>query len=230
MSPTRRSLIAVVTAVLLAACSGGDDGDGGLPDGTTLLADSADAMAAVESVEFRMEVEGPTGSTGLRGVSGVLTNDGEGQGTVSLEQFGVLVEFEVVVADGTFYLKGPTGGYQVLPDALADQIYDPTALLDEDEGISDLLRTATGAATVGQAEVGGTDAYEVTARIDRSLIESLLPLPEGQEMVPATLWIAAEDDLLLKVLVESGSGEERSVLTLFIDDFDVDATITPPAT
>lgn len=223
-----RRHLAAAFLVAVSACS---PGGGELPEGATLLAGSADAMAQVGSVDFRLEVEGPTGSTGVRGVSGVLTADGEGQGTVAIEQFGILVELEVVVAGGTFYVKGLTGGFQALPEATADQIYDPTALLEPDAGISELIRTGTEAVTEAREDVSGREAFRVKAMIDRSLIEDLIPLDPGADQVPATLWIATDDSRLLQVRVSSTDDEgERSVLTLAIDDFDVDATITPPAT
>jgi lipoprotein LprG len=216
-----------LAAVLLgvAACTSSKEP---LPPGPELVAEAGQAMSAVESVRFSLEVEGALGGIGVRRAEGVLTRAGEGSGTAQLELNGTLIEYALVVTGDTFYLRGPTGGFQAVPRFLASQFYDPTLFLDAESGLPNVLTTATGAETVAAEAVEGTDAYLVDAIVQASLLSDLMPLDPGQETVPASLWIGRDRPVLLRVRVEAEGEEGASTLTLTLSDFDAPVTVTPP--
>lgn len=224
----QRRVGAAVAVLAVAACSGDRD----LPSGREILSAASRAMGDVRTARFALEVEGPLTGLAVRGAEGAITRDGEASGTVSLEQSGDLVLYEVVIAEGTFYVKGPTGGFQALPAIAAQGLYDPTRLLDPFEGLAGLLATARDPRTVGVEEVDGTEAYRVRAGIGTGLLDELMPLAPGQDQVDADLWVAVEESHLLRieVSVQAEGEDEPTTLRLTFSDFNRPTDIEPPET
>jgi len=216
---------AAAAAVLLAAagCTGGD-GDGDLPAAGELLPAAADEMAQLETVTVRIETDTDLAGLPLREVDGVITRAGAAEGTARVEQFGQLVEVGFVVLDGTFHYQ-LFGGWQQLPLADATEFYDPSAILDSDRGLPQLLRTATGATVVGR----DGDTYEVTATLAAGGVAALLPgAPDG---LPATLWIGVDRPLLHRAQIEvpdGGSGGEAGTVSVELSGFDQPVDISAP--
>jgi lipoprotein LprG len=188
-------------------------------------------MGAVSSIRFSLQVEGALGDLGIKQADGVLTREGEASGTVELDLGSGLIEYEVVIAGGTYYVQGPTGGFQKVPSFLSSQIYDPTQFLDADTGFAAVLADATDAKTVAADSVEGTPGYRVEARIPTALLEGVIPLSPGQKDAPASLWIGRTEPVLLRVQVESRpEGASRSTtLTLTLTEPNLSVRITPPA-
>src|SRR5262245_54014090 len=131
-SPAVAVLSVLVAGVLaLAGCSKDkpktDTGD--LPSAGGLLVAGADAMRNVPSAHFHTDAQGTISGLALHKADGVLTLDGRAKGTATVEQVGSVVELDFVIVGTSLYLKGPTGGYQKLPLALAATVYDPSAIL-----------------------------------------------------------------------------------------------------
>jgi lipoprotein LprG len=210
----------------MAGCSHGED----LPPGALLLQRASVAMRDVSSTRFSLQVEGTLGDLGIKQADGVLTRQGEASGTVRLDLGSSLIEYEVVIAGGTYYLKGPTGGFQTVPSILSSQIYDPTRFLDSDTGFAAVLADATDARTTGTDSVEGTSGYRVEARIPTALLEGVVPLEAGQEDTPASLWIGRSEPVLLRVRVETRpeGASASTILTLTLTDPNLTVRITPP--
>ena len=189
-------------------------------------------MRGVATVRFSLLLEGQPGDLGIRRAEGVLSRTGEASGTIQLDQGGALIEYEVVIDGGTYYLKGPTGGFQAIPSFLASQLYDPTRFLDPDVGFAAVLAAATQARTVAAESVDGTPGYRVEARIPTDLLQGILPLSPGQKDVAASLWIGQADPVLLRVRVVSRpeGATASSTLTLTLADPNLTVRITPPTT
>jgi lipoprotein LprG len=187
-------------------------------------------MAGVTSARFSLQVKGTIGGLAVRKAEGVLTSDGKASGTADLEEVGTLIEFDVVIVNGTVYVKGPTGGFAQIPQALTGGFYDPTKLLDPHTGLSRLLATSNAARTVGTEDVGGTSAYQVNATLDGQVLSALIPVPANKD-APSVLWIGTDTPHLVQVkatLPPEGSGPP-TVVTVGLSDFGIPATITPPA-
>jgi lipoprotein LprG len=224
---------AIVAGTLVAAafatCSSSAPKKEPLPAAGPLLAGAASRMAAVRTVHFGLDAAGPPGPQGIRRVDGVLTKERDAEGTLELLQAGNLIEYQVIISGGTYYVKGPTGGYQAIPGFLASSFYDPTTLLSPQTGVANVLRTAKGPVTQAEESVGGTAAYRVHAMIATDLLRPLLP-PGPEPFLPADLWIAkAKPELLqVRMRLEIAGQAEPSVMTLTLSDLDAPITIAPP--
>ncbi len=222
----RRAAVAALIAVLGAACHSG----GSLPSGADLLHRAAVAMGTVRSVHFTCEVQGPPGPLGIRRGDGVLDRQGEAEGTASLQVGQSLIEYRFVFTGGILYLKGPTGGFQKIPAAVAAGSFDPASLLSADRGVAHLLATATAGHTLDAESVGGTSAYRVDATIAVDGLADLLPPGAGRSGVAASVWIGRDRPLPLQIraAVPPARGSEPSVVTVTLDSFDRTVSITPP--
>lgn len=229
-----RAVLSVASAALItAALTGagctrdGDPADGDLPEAAELLAAAADEMAGVETTRLTVESDTDVTDLSVRGIEGVITRTGDAQGSVQLEQLGALVELSFVVAGDTFYYR-LIGGWQELPLSQAATLYDPSAILDPDRGVANLLRTATGGEVRGRETVDGVDAYRVTAEFDAVALGTLLP--GFSEPVPGTLWVGADRPLLhrVEVTVPATGDSEGGTATVRLSDFDAPVDISAP--
>jgi lipoprotein LprG len=204
-----------------------------LPAAPEVLAKSADAMAKIKTVGVDVQVDQALSSLPIRSATGKLTAAGESVGSVVIAQGNSNLEFQFVVAKGSLYLKGATGGYQQLPLEMAASIYDPTALLRPDTGIAALLRTATGAVTEASDDVNGVPAWRLRATLDQRIATSVVPGLTGA--ATGVVWVDKATSHLLKaqVQVPVNEGDPKSPtapVTVILSDFDAPVTITvPPA-
>ncbi|HYZ09211.1 MAG TPA: LppX_LprAFG lipoprotein [Pseudonocardiaceae bacterium] len=205
--------------LLAAGCSGvGEE----LPDGAQLLTRSADAMAAVRTARLDLDVQGTVGGFSVQGAAAQVTREGDAAGTVTLDQGGQVTELEFVFTGGTLYLQGPTGGFRELPAALASSVYDPTVILNPQNGVPVLLRRGTGAVTEAREEVGGVGAYRVRATFPGAVLSGLVP---GLEQDTSGLvWIGANESRLVQARFPLPNG----TATVRLSDFNAPADITAP--
>jgi len=215
----RFPVLTLLLALLVAGCTGGEE----LPDGAQLLNRSADAMAAVQTARFALDVQGTVAGFSVQGANAQLTRQGDAAGTVTLNQGGQVAELEFVLTDGTLYLQGPTGGFRQLPAALASSVYDPAAILDPERGIPALLRGGTAAVTEAQEQVGGVDTYRVRARFPAAVLSDLIP--GVAQATTGQVWIGVEQSRLVQARFPLPQG----TATVRLSDFNAPADITPPA-
>jgi lipoprotein LprG len=232
MPRARRHRFAVLLAAVLAlaGCSGGkaDQGGAALPAAQPLLAESAQAMNTVQTAHFTLDVAGDVADLQVRHAEGVLTRAGNAKGTGTLTQFGATVEVEFVIVDKRVFLKGPTGGFQELPQATVASFYDPSAILDPDRGVAKVLGAIKDGRTEAKEKVGGTDAFRVAVTLPAGTVTTLVPGLDQQ--VTGHLWLAADTKRLLKAefgVPASGSGKAGTV-TLAFTDYDAPVTISAP--
>jgi|SRR6266536_1832896 lipoprotein LprG len=234
MPRTRRWAIftlAALTAIGLSACTKNPTSapsTAALPDGSQLLLASAAAMREVKTAHVTIDVQGTVGSIGLHHADGTLTRSGDAKGTATVEQLGATVEVEFVIVGGKVYLKGPTGGFQQVPAALASQVYDPSAILDADRGVAKLLTAVKSAKTEAKESVGGQDAYRVAVTPAPGSLDALIPGVGDQ--ATGKLWIAADSKRLLKgVFTVPPSGSDKGgTITITFTDYDAPVTISAP--
>ncbi|MEV6926774.1 LppX_LprAFG lipoprotein [Dactylosporangium sp. NPDC051485] len=242
MSPTqsRRGLlvagVAALTALLvLTGCSDKSDKKGGapaadpnLPAADGLLKDSSAAMAGIKSAKFLIAADGTIAGVAIKRADGVLTKEGNAQGTAQVEQMGTTADLAFTVVGQTMWLKGPTGDYQQIPLALAASVYDPSAILDPDRGIAKVIGTATEAKTEASEPVDGKDTYRVSAKFPAEHLSKVVPGVTGS--VPGRLWVAKDSKRLLKAAFDLPAvGDARGgTVTVTFTEFDAPVTITAP--
>jgi lipoprotein LprG len=226
-------LASLVLAIGLSACStpGPSKPAEVLPAAPDVLAKSADVMARIKTVAVDVQVDQALSALPIRSATGKMTAAGESQGTVVIAQGNSNIEFQFVVAKGSLYLKGATGGYQQLPLSMAASVYDPSALLRPDTGIAALLRTATGATTEASDDVNGVPTWRIRATLDQRIAASVVPGLSGA--ATGTVWIDKATSHLVKaqVQVPVNEGDQRSPtapVTVLLSDFDAPVTITAP--
>lgn len=226
----RNPLAALLAIVfLLAACSK-DEPAGDLPDGKQLLAESGDALDKVESLHFLLEVEGDRPSNfQITQAEGDITAAGAVSAQASVLQAGTLVEYEYIVADKIPYLKGPTGGYREVPQAIYSRIFDPSGLLSGDRSLPNALRGVRKATTVEAGKVDGVDAYRVRVDLDPSSIEGLALLASGVQR-NADVWVDRQTKQMIRArLPFTISGQDgETVVTVSLSKFDEPVDIKAP--
>src|SRR5258706_12457230 len=184
-----------VVSVALAGCSSKTDkkgdpktADPNLPAAEGLLKDSSTAMGGIKTAKFLITADGTIAGVALKRADGVLTKEGNAQGTAQVEQMGTTVELAFTIVGQTMWLKGPTGDYQQLPLALAASVYDPSAILDPERGIAKVLATATDAKTEASDSVDGKPAWRVAAKASAAELVTIVPGVTGT--IPSKAWIS----------------------------------------
>jgi lipoprotein LprG len=231
---TVRSLLAFLVPVLLlpilAACTKDNDDPAapgeGLPDGAALLAESAAALEEAQTAHIVLDISPPVGALPIERAEGDLDRGGDAKGTIQLIFGAQLIEVEFVVLGNTAWLKYPTGGW-AQAGSIAN-IYDPSAILDPERGVANLLTTATNARTDGEERVDGVDTWRVKVDIDQDAANTLVPgVPDG---LTGTVWLDKETKRMVKAVVDSpASGSNpASVITLEMTNYDAAVDISAP--
>ena len=107
-------------------------------------------------------------------------------------------------------------------------IYDPSAILDPERGVANLLSTATNARTDGEERVGDADTWRIKVDIDQDAANTLVPgVPDG---LTGTVWVDKESKRMLKAVVDSpASGSNpASTITLEMTNFGAAVDISAP--
>jgi lipoprotein LprG len=232
MSSSRARLIGLLNVVfafvLTTGCSGGGGGSAKNPPGDRLLQQAATVMRGVTSLSFTLRTSGNPNVT-VKSVDARLLKSGNSQGSLQVTELGMPIQLDFVVIGKTVHFKGLTGGWQTEPLSRVAGIYDPSAILDPDRGLVQLLATARDARTTGEDKVAGQDSYKVHATLSRAALSRLVP-GIGAD-TPADIWVATADQHVLKAVAEvpgKGGGKPGTV-TITFADYNKPFTITAPA-
>jgi lipoprotein LprG len=226
-------LLCALVGASATACSGEEAKPSGAQapafDAGQVLRQASAAMANLKSVGFAMTTEDKP-PVPVRGGEISLLRSGDAEGTLTIVQSGQSVEMEIVAVGQNVYIKGLTGGWRQVPKAMASTLYDPSAVLDPDRGISKLLSSVTGAKAEGREKADGKDSYRVGVTLPRAAIGGLIPGISSD--VRGQLWVSASDHRLIKVRGEipplAQGGEKGSVIITFTE-FDTPYKINAPA-
>ncbi|GLY88667.1 LppX_LprAFG lipoprotein [Actinoallomurus iriomotensis] len=231
MSSSRARLTGLLTVVLAivltAGCSGGG-GKGDGPPGGQLLQQAANVLRGVTSLSFTLRTSGDPDIT-VKSVDAKLLKNGNSQGSVQVTELGMPIQLDFVVIGKTAHFKGLTGGWQQEPLSKVAGIYDPSAILDPDRGLVQLLLTAKNAETKGKEKEAGQECYRVHAMLARAALSRLVPGMSAD--APADIWVSVADKHVLKSEVEvpSKNGGKPGKVTITFADFGKPFPITAPA-
>ncbi len=224
-----RVLLAVLTVALLglAGCQH-EPPPTDLPAGSTLLTQSATAMAALQSAHITIDSSGDVGNIPLRTAEGDLTRSGDAKGSIKLLTLGVLLQLDFVVVGDDYYIKGVSGGWQKQTAADVATFYDPSAILDPTGGVAKILTTATNPKTEAVESVNGVDAYRVAVTFDSSSVATVVPgVPPG---ITGKLWLDKNTKRLVKAVLDvpSATGGAAGKVTINLTDLDKPVTVSAP--
>jgi lipoprotein LprG len=224
----RRILPIGFVAALLALVACTSSGSSGSPTAATptpaeLLASSSTAMAEVSSAHFALTVAGDLPSITVQQAQGDLTAAGDAKGTASIVQFGQLIEAEFVLVGGQLYLKGPTGGFNQVPAALAGSVYDPAAILNPDKGVAKVLGSVTNPAITGTDGSDWVVTGTVPAEVAGGLVPGLNTDVDGQFTIAMS-----GAQLSGAVFTLDGADGQPATVTVDLSELNTPVSITAP--
>ena len=215
-------IVALIIA-LVTSCSSGSGQQANLPQGASVLADSAKAMREVTSTHFTLAVEGNSPGVQLRSAEGQLTRAGSAKGVAKVDEGAQLLELQFVIIGQDLYLRPPTGPIQKLPLSFAGTVYDPSVILNPDRGIAGALASGTGPTTETREQVDGVDTHRLQVKFPAQPLGSLVP--ELAQDKTSEIWVAAQGSRLIKAQFPTTYGSA----TVHFSDFDAPVDITPPS-
>jgi lipoprotein LprG len=216
---------AVITSLIIAlvtAC-GGAGQTGTLPQGATLLADSAKAMRTVNTTRFAFDVQGNAPGVQLRSAEGQLTREGSAKGTAKVDEGRQLLELQFTIIGQDLYLRPPTGPVQKLPLSFAGTVYDPSIILNPDRGIAAALASGKDPSTQAREQADGVDSYRLQVTFPAQPLGTLVPGLAPDK--PSDIWVAVQGSRLIKAQFPTDTGG----ITAHFSDYDAPAQITAPA-
>ena len=147
-------------------------------------------MRGVTSVQFNLTITGNLPAVPVHSATGSINSAGQAKGNADISELGQLVQVDFVLIGDTFYLKGPTGGYQKIPASTAESLFDPTAILDPKRGVANVLGNIQNPQSQGTDTVNGTTTDKVTGKVSSAVVSQLVPGISTD--VSATLWLAQD--------------------------------------
>jgi lipoprotein LprG len=203
LAATLSALIMSATVTLVTACGAGQTN---LPQGATLLAESAQAMRGVTTTHFRFDVQGDAPGVQLRSAEGQLKQDGSAQGTGRVDEGRQTLEMPFVLIGDTLCLRPPTGPPQKLPASMLKTYFDPGSILNPDRGIAAVLASGQSATTEAREQVNGVDTYRVQTKFPAQPLGALAPGLGITPDQPSEVWIAAQGSQLVKAQLPTNYG------------------------
>ena len=198
-----------------------------LPDAAGLLTQSIASTKKLQSAHLEIVVTGKIDGLMVKSLSGDLTNVPavavKGNSTISMG--GSAVDIELVVLDGTLYAAlTPNSWLDMGPAA---EIYDPSVILNPDEGLANMLTNLTDATAAGFETIGGVPTVKITGKIGADAVNKLIPPLKASAPLPSTVWIEQNaPNQLVQAQVDQSEGNN---VQLTLSEWDKPVTVTKPA-
>ncbi len=198
-----------------------------LPDAAGLLTQSIASTKKLQSAHLEIVVNGKIDGLMVKSLSGDLTNVPavavKGNSTISMG--GSAVDIELVVLDGTLYAAlTPNSWLDMGPAA---EIYDPSVILNPDEGLANMLTNLTDATAAGFETIGGVPTVKITGKIGADAVNKLIPPLNASAPLPSTVWIEQNaPNQLVQAQVDQSEGNN---VQLTLSEWDKPVTVTKPA-
>jgi lipoprotein LprG len=229
MSTYRRIFAMLATlfaaTLLISGCS--KKSSEPLPDAAGLLTQSIASTKKLQSAHLEIVVNGKIDGLMVKSLSGDLTNVPavavKGNSTISMG--GSAVDIELVVLDGTLYAAlTPNSWLDMGPAA---EIYDPSVILNPDEGLANMLTNLTDATAAGFETIGGVPTVKITGKIGADAVNKLIPPLKASAPLPSTVWIEQNaPNQLVQAQVDQSEGNN---VQLTLSEWDKPVTVTKPA-
>ena len=221
-------LVSIFAALLLiAGCSSSNKSDASLPDGASLLKDSAQTTKTQQSVHLELTVTGKIAELPIESLSGDLTNVPvvAAKGKASIIAFGqTFKDVDFVVVDGNLYGALTPGSFTNFGPA-AD-IYDVSKILNPDVGLANILDKFSGGKAEGRETINNISTVKITGTVPADAVNGLANLGATGD-VPATAWIREDGDHdLVQAKLDPSQGNS---VQMTLSDWGKTVTVTKPA-
>jgi lipoprotein LprG len=233
---TRHRLLAVLAsltlaAALIAGCSFSSSKSGGpLPDGTTLVKQSTDAAKNLKSAHLVLTVTGKIPGLPVRNLTGDLTTSPStaAQGNAQITYLGQDISADFVVVGGDLYTNALNPADKTMTDVgPASQVYDPSAILNPDTGIPNVLANFTDAKAEGRDQISGQTTVRISGNVSADAVNKIASSFKATKPVPATLWIVESGDhQLAQVNLQHSQGNN---VQMTLSNWNQPVQITKPA-
>ncbi len=233
---TRCRLTAVLASLtlatgLIAGCSFRSSNSGGpLPDAATLVKQSADSTKNIKSAHLVLTVTGKIPGLPVKTLTGDLTTapSTAAQGNAQLTYLGQDISADFVVVDGDLYTNALNPGDKTMTDVgPASQIYDPSAILNPDTGVADVLANFTDAKAEGRDQISGQTTVRISGNVSPDAVNKIASNFKATKPVPATVWIVESGDhQLAQVSLQYSQG---NTIQMTLSNWGQPVQVTKPA-
>jgi hypothetical protein len=223
----------LVTVGLVAASCGGSGGGGEVPEPPgveTLVARTADAMAALDTARFEMERSGaPIRVAGIvfDSALGVYEAPDAAKAVLNGQAGDLAVELGTISIGRRTWLTNPlTGEWEELEPGTG---FNPAVIFDPEIGWRAILLSLLEPAYEGGATVDGRALWLVRGTIPPEQIATLTAGLVEPQSVRVDLYVAPADDLLRRVEFATEGEDGRSEWVITLAQFDEPVTVEAPA-
>lgn len=229
-----RAVLLTTAAVLtLTACSddGGESEEAQPEDPTARLEAAADLLDGTSGVTFALEGSDlPDSGTVILGAEGAAVPPDALEGEIRLIFSGLPTTIPVVAVDGELYADILSSGFQQV-DADTLGFSDPSALIDPERGVSQLLRSGSDVAAAGEVRVDSEVYDQITSTLPGDLVDQVLTITDPAAQVDAT-WAIDPDTGHVRQATLTGpfydtGGDQTYTVTL--SNYDEPVEISAPA-
>lgn len=229
--------LVIAGALAVASCGGDGAAEPTEPtipaDAVSIVAASATAMGATESVRFELRRTGAPvyidqlEQLALNSVVGQFTVPGSAQAVLEVEVDGGLVsELGAVALDDDIWLSNPiTGNFEPLPPGID---LDPSLFFDPEGGWQPLMEGLTDVELVGTERRAGATRYHIAATAPADRIETITAGLVRDQDVDADFWIQPVTGHVRAVEFTTLVGGDAVEWNLELSEFDADFDIQPP--
>ncbi|OIN78586.1 LppX_LprAFG lipoprotein [Mycobacterium malmoense] len=214
--PTRHRLLAVLASLtlataLIAGCSFSSTNSGGpLPDGKTLVSQSANSTKDLKSAHLVLTVIGKIAGLPVKNLTGDLTTSPStaAQGNAQITLGGQDISADFVVIGGDLYTNALNPGDKTMTDVgPASQVYDPSAILNPDTGLANVLANFNDAKAEGRDQISGQTTVRISGNVSADAVNKIAAPFKATAPVPATVWIVENGDhQLAQVSLQKSQG------------------------
>jgi len=233
---TRHRLLAVLASLtlataLIAGCSFSSSKSGGpLPDGTTLVKQSTDATKNLKSAHLVLTVTGKIPGLPVKNLTGDLTTSPStaAQGNAQITYLGQDISADFVVVGGDLYTNALNPADKTMTDVgPASQVYDPSAILNPDTGVPNVLANFTDAKAEGRDQINGQTTVRISGNVSADAVNKIASPFKATQPVPATVWIVESGDhQLAQVNLQHSQGNN---VQMTLSNWNQPVQITKPA-
>lgn len=224
--PTYIAVVLTATALMAGCSKGSSTSSEPLPEAPGLLQQSSQTTKGLKSAHLDIEVSGKIEGLPVKKLTGDLTNVPatavSANSTITMG--GSDVDVNLVVFDNVLYVAlTPNNWLDMGPAA---DIYDPSTILNPDNGLANLLANFTDPKSDSAENINGVDTVKVTGNVTAEAVNKLLPDLKATGPIPGTAWIEKDGDHnLVQTQIDPTSGTS---IKMTLSDWNKPVTVTKP--